>query len=173
MYILTLIQILDIHIKASRLLCSFIIQTRQSVYIIVSGIPEQQQQQQKEASKIRRDGIVCLSPRLGGDGGFLCYVQDVADDQRRACALRTLVDIQGALSGLGIDSNCEAAVDTIRHACTYVIGARKQKWAMLGGEVDGLNGETAIAVRLTVSTPVQQQDGGATNSCMIIYVSHC
>jgi hypothetical protein len=137
------------------------------VYLIVSSIT---QQQQKESPKIRRDGIVCLSPRSGGDGGFLCYVQDIADNQRRACALRTLVDIQGALSGLGIDTNCESAVGTIRHACTYVIGARKQKWAMLGGEVDGLNGETAIAVRLTVSTPVQQQDEGVANSCMYVCI---
>eukprot|EP01036_Dinobryon_divergens_P026302 gene26302-34929_t len=106
--------------------------------VVMKPISRTPPQQQRESPKIRRDGIVCLSPRSGGDGGLLCYVQDMADNQRRACALRTLVDIQGALSGL----------------------ARKQKWAMLGGEVDGLNGETAIAVRLTVSTPVQQQDEG-------------
>ena len=128
--------------------------------------------QEQGSTKVRRDGIVCLSPRPGGDGGggggFLCYVQDVADSQLRACALRTLVDIQGALSGLGIATDCATAEGTIRHACTYVIGARKQKWAMLGGEVHGLNGETAIAVRLTVSTPTQHevpQDGEAATSC--------
>ena len=39
---------------------------------------------------------------------------------------------------------------------------------MLGGEVHGLNGETAIAVRLPVSTPthhVVPQDGEAPTSC--------
>lgn len=36
----------------------------------------------------------------------------------------------------------------LRHACTYVIGLRKQRWALLGGEVPDLSGETAISVRL-------------------------
>lgn len=71
------------------------------------------------------------------------------DNQLRACALRTLVDLQGALSGLGIRTE---GSDPITHSCSYVIGARKQKWAMLGGEVEGLSGETAIAVRLTVAS---------------------
>ena len=42
------------------------------------------------------------------------------------------------------------------HACTYVIGNRKQRWALLGGEVEGLCGETAISVRLAF-VPKQHQ----------------
>jgi len=39
----------------------------------------------------------------------------------------------------------------VEHACTYVIGVRKQKWAYLGGEIDDLCGETAISVRLSLN----------------------
>lgn len=123
---------------------------------------------------VRREGVVHLLPRAAaspGESGWLCFVQDRDDGTLRACALRTLVDLQGALAGLGIDAAAKPPSDgdAIRHPCTYVAGSRRQKWALLGGEVPGLSGETAIAVRLALSKPsLIEVDSTRKHSCGVV-----
>lgn len=86
--------------------------------------------------------------------GMLSYIMDDKDQTMRACALRTVIEISAALVGFGINVNDKEGV-TYSHPCTYVIGKRQQKWAFLGGEIQGLSGETAIAVRLHLDGPTQ------------------
>jgi hypothetical protein len=86
--------------------------------------------------------------------GMLSYIMDDKDQTMRACALRTVIEISAALIGFGINVNDKEGV-TYSHPCTYVIGKRQQKWAFLGGEIQGLSGETAIAVRLHLDGPTQ------------------
>jgi len=75
------------------------------------------------------------------------------------------------LAGLGVhvrDDDGSGAVHS--HAVTYVVGQRVQKWAILGGEIHGLSGETAIAVRLllppppTGAAPLAPHTPGASNA---------
>eukprot|EP00596_Hydrurales_sp_CCMP1899_P003942 CAMPEP_0119048604 /NCGR_PEP_ID=MMETSP1177-20130426/59877_1 /TAXON_ID=2985 /ORGANISM="Ochromonas sp, Strain CCMP1899" /LENGTH=457 /DNA_ID=CAMNT_0007024739 /DNA_START=48 /DNA_END=1422 /DNA_ORIENTATION=- len=86
--------------------------------------------------------------------GMLSYIMDDGDQIMRACALRTVVEISAALVGFGINVSDKEGV-TYSHPCTYIIGKRQQKWAFLGGEIQGLSGETAIAVRLRLDGPAQ------------------
>jgi hypothetical protein len=96
----------------------------------------------------RRNGSVVFCPRkdTGSEGGWLCYVVDSADNIRRACALRTVVvscsvcvasrchfyscqDLSTALEGVGC--NLTPGI-MLEHPCTYVVGNRRQRWALLG-----------------------------------------
>lgn len=86
-------------------------------------------------------------------GQWLCYVEEAGGaGALRACAHRTLVDIASRLASLGQPlsliqgAQCRRALP-----CTFMVGKRVQRWAFLGGEVEGLCGETAISVRLLSS----------------------
>lgn len=83
-------------------------------------------------------------------GHWLCYVKDEEDGKLRACALRTIVDLAGALENLNRPLLLHDPAG-YNYPCTYMIGGRRQKWALLGGEVQGLCGETAITVKLATS----------------------
>jgi hypothetical protein len=95
--------------------------------------------------------------------GMLSYIMDDKDQTMRACALRTVIEISAALVGFGINVNDKEGV-TYSHPCTYVIGKRQQKWAFLGGEIQGLSGETAIAVRLHLDGPTQNMNIDTKNN---------
>jgi NAD(P)-dependent dehydrogenase (short-subunit alcohol dehydrogenase family) len=104
---------------------------------------------ENDAMKARKEGVVVFCPRkdAGPEGGWLCFVVDSVDQQRRACALRTVIDLSSALEGVGMKLTPGMGLE---YPCTYVLGTRRQRWALLGGEVEGLTGETAISVRLRV-----------------------
>ena len=133
----------------------------------------------------RKRGTLHLVPREGASlsqhdvaeadlnaahaGLWLCYVTDDEDGKSRACAHRTVVDMAGSLENLGRPLALDGG--SKEYPCTYIIGQRRQHWALLGGAVSGLCGETAIAVKLAVSVLLGQQrlltDGsvvGATRS---------
>ena len=95
---------------------------------------------------VRKPGKVILIPRKTNELGYLCYVLDDNDNAKRACPKRTVVDLLGVFDGLGIDVSLGKLIE---YPCTYVIGMRKQKWALFSGEVEGMSGETAISVRLS------------------------
>lgn len=63
------------------------------------------------------------------------------------------MEVAAALAGLGIRVRDNGSGAVHSHAVTYVVGQRVQKWALLGGEIHGLSGETAIAVRLLLPPP--------------------
>jgi hypothetical protein len=63
------------------------------------------------------------------------------------------VEVAAALTGLGVHVRDDGSGAVFSHVVTYVVGQRVQKWALLGGEIQGLSGETAIAVRLLL-TPI-------------------
>ena len=63
------------------------------------------------------------------------------------------MEVAAALVGLGVHVRDDGSGAVHRHLVTYVVGQRVQKWALLGGEIHGLSGETAIAVRLLLPPP--------------------
>ena len=70
--------------------------------------------------------------------GMLSYVHDDEDGALRAVALRTIVDISGALTNLvGVTVQDDGSGTVFSHPVTYVIGHRRQRWALLGGEIQG------------------------------------
>ena len=72
--------------------------------------------------------------------GMLSYVHDDEDGALRAVALRTIVDISGALTNLvGVTVHDDGSGTVFSHPVTYVIGHRRQRWALLGGEIQGNN----------------------------------
>ena len=72
--------------------------------------------------------------------GMLSYVQDDEDGALRAVALRTIVDVSGALTNLvGVTVQDDGSGTVFSHPVTYVIGHRRQRWALLGGEIQGNN----------------------------------
>ena len=102
----------------------------------------------EDNGNIRKKGRVCLVPRNTNELGFLCYVEDDEDSTKRACSKRVIVQLIDEFNGIGIELSKN---NTVWNACTYVRGERKQTWAFLGGEIEGLTGETAISVRLIKS----------------------
>lgn len=110
-----------------------------------------------------------VSPAISGSekhevhaGQWLCYVKDNKDGLLRACALRTIVDLAGALENINRPLQLHNS-SGYNFPCFYMIGGRKQKWALLGGEVDGLCGETAITVKLATSTILSTRSTAPTS----------
>ena len=72
------------------------------------------------------------------------------------------------MAGLGVRVRDDSSGAVHSHAVTYVVGQRVQKWALLGGEIHGLSGETAVAVRLLpppiVAAPPAPHTPGASNA---------
>ena len=95
-------------------------------------------------------------------GQWLCYVEDAGSGALRACAHRTLVDIASRLASLGQPLSLHQGAESRRALpCTFSVGKRVQRWAFLGGEVEGLCGETAISVRLSSAHAAGGAEGGA------------
>lgn len=102
----------------------------------------------EDNENIRKKGKVYLVPRNTMELGYLCYVEDDEDSTKRACSKRVIVDLIDEFSCIGMELSKNKIID---YPCTYIRGQRKQIWAYLGGEIEGLSGETAISIRLIKS----------------------
>ena len=101
-----------------------------------------------ESEAVRRHGEVYLLPRGGStEGGWIGFVLDKADGLKRACSLRAVEILRLALEKL--EKPLEAG-KMVAYNCSYVVGERQQRWAYLGGAIEGLSGETAMSIQLQV-----------------------
>lgn len=101
----------------------------------------------EESGALRRNGHLYLVPRGGStEGGWIGFVVDDDDARKRAVSLRTVQILLSSLEKLG---HTLLAGEMACRTCTYVIGERQQRWALLGGAIQGLCGETAISVLLS------------------------
>jgi hypothetical protein len=69
------------------------------------------------------------------------------------------------MAGVGVEVTGAAVC---AHPCTYVVGKRLQRWALLGGEIPGLSGETAMSVRLYIPHSTTTSTTATTKSSTAI-----